>query len=168
MTVALVLGGSARVWEDVEAALDLGEFDGAVGCNIVGIHYPGRLDAWCSLHGDKLKLWAARRALKGLPPHKALIGMEDAPHRFPGQTDPGSSGLFALKVALDRFDKAVLCGIPMDPAAAHFNDPKAWRPALDYRASWTQALPHIAERARSMGGWTADLLGRPTEEWLRG
>lgn len=169
--IALVIGGAGSVYADVDAALDLGEFDGVVACNHIGITWRGRLDAWCSIHGDKLKRpWAARRALAGLPPAGRLFGQEDADYRFPGQTVPGSSGLFALKVALEEmgYDRAVLCGIPLEPEAEHFNIRGAWAPAIGYRAGWLQALPHIADRARSMSGWTADTLGRPDAAWIAG
>lgn len=170
--IALVLGGADCVHADVEAALDLGEFDGVVACNHVGIFWRGRLDAWCSLHGDKLKKpWRASRERLGLPPAGKLFGQEDvAAYRFPGQNDPGSSGLFALKVALDEmgYDRAVLCGIPLEPERQHFNISGPWRPALGYRMGWLEALPHIAHRARSMSGWTAETLGRPDAAWIAG
>lgn len=168
MTTALVLGSADCVWADVEAALDLGEFDGVVGCNHVGIHWPGVMDGWASLHPDKFKPWREGRRRRGLPEHRAHFGIGQVPHRFPGQTNPGSSGLFALKVALDElgFDRAVLCGVPMLGAAGHFNDPVFWRGAAELREGWTQALPAIRDRARSMSGWTARLLGLPDEEFL--
>lgn len=170
MTIALVLGGAACVFDDVEAALSLGEFDGVVGANHIGIVWPGVMDGWVSLHGDKLKPWTARRRFAGLPDHKALFPHPGTPHRFPGQTMPGSSGLFALKVALDDlgFDRAVLCGIPLDAAQNHFDTPGPWRPASQYEIGWRQALPEIADRARSLGGWTAELLGTPTADWIAG
>lgn len=170
MRTALILGGGSAVYSEFEAALDLGEFSGLVGCNHVGVTWPGRFDGWVSLHGDRLtKPWAAARRRRGLPDHKALFTSDMTERRFPGQTNPGSSGLFALKVALVDlgFDRAVLCGIPLTPTA-HFDDPSAWKAALDYREGWTQALPHIADRCRSMGGWTADTLGRPTAAWIAG
>jgi hypothetical protein len=75
-----------------------------------------------------------------------------------------------LKVALIDlgFDRAVLCGIPLDARQNHFDTPGPWRPASQYEHGWRQALPHITDRTRSMGGWTADLLGRPTPEWIAG
>lgn len=178
MTAALVLGGADCVWRDVGDALNLGEFDGIVACNDAGVHWPGPLDAWCSLHSSSLKLWAARRARLGLPPHPVLYGHEGArtpgspyrftDHRFPGQDRSGSSGLFALKVALIDlgFDKAVLCGVPMEQSGAHFFDARAWRGAESHRKGWEQALPQIKDRARSMSGWTRKMLGAPTVEWF--
>jgi hypothetical protein len=171
MRTALVLGSAACVWDDVERALDLGELQGVVGCNHAGLHWPGVMDGWCSLHRDKLtRPWVARRRLMGLPDHKALFSIGSTEHRFPGQTKPGSSGLFALKVALSDlgFDRAVLCGMPLDVDEAHFDTPGPWKPASQYRIGWEQALPHIRDRARSMGGWTAQLLGQATSEWIKG
>jgi hypothetical protein len=177
---ALVLGGAGNVWEDLDAALGLGEFDGVIACNDVGAAYPGDLDAWVSLHAEKFGIWTAQRvaagnswpkailahaqANKGLPP--CVTGRTD--FRFPGQPTTGSSGLFALKVALIDlgFDRAVLCGVPMAAAAGHFFDLAAWTAVTSHMQGWKEALPHIKNRARSMSGWTRDLLGAPDEEWL--
>ena len=90
---------------------------------------------------------------------------------FPGQTSSGTSGLFALKVALIDlgFDRAVLCGIPMQDEAGHLRDAAApWSGAVAHWAGWLEAYPQIKDRARSMSGRTADLLGRPTAEWVAG
>lgn len=191
MSTALVLGGGACVWKDVEAALQLGEFAGVVGCNDIGVDWPGQLDAWVSLHPSSFKLWAARRRLKGLPPHRRLFGHSEGKgakgvspdlvtdftdYRLPGQDRSGSSGLFAVKVALIDlgFDRAVLCGIPMDIREAHFFDPEAWRAAPAHRKGWqvhvfnkvAGPLPILDERVRSMSGWTAELLGKPDADWI--
>lgn len=180
MTTALVLGGAACVWADVAAALELGEFDGVVACNDVAVEWPGPLAALVTLHAEKADLWLARRARRGLSAPARVIGHLEAEgrsqasaaaelieFRFPGQQRTGSSGLFALKVALLDlgFDKALLCGVPMTPAP-HFFDASDWRGANVHRHGWTEALPAIAGRARSMSGWTADLLGRPDPAWL--
>lgn len=170
MRTALVLGGAECVFRDIEAATALFEPAGVVGVNILGIHWPGRFEAWVSLHGDRLPLWAERRRRRALPPHHRLIGPEDAPHRFPGQENTGSSSLFAVKVALDvlGFDRVVVCGAPLVPEAAHFDDPAPWKAARLYREGWREALPHIADRVRSCSGWTAELLGTPTPDWIGG
>jgi hypothetical protein len=177
LTVALVLGGANCLWADVEAALDLGEFAAVVACNDASASWPGQLDAMVSLHAEKLHFWMARRTKAGHPPPARLFTKENgAPkieatatrYRFPGQDRTGSSALFALKVALIDLglDKAVLCGVPMTEEGRHFFDAASWRGAPNHRAGWTQALPQIASRARSMSGWTRDLLGAPDAAWL--
>lgn len=180
MKTALVLGGAGNLWTDIEAALCLGEFHGVVACNDAGAAWPGELDAFVTLHAEKAPLWAERRVAAGHPFPKAILGHEGlgrkpplcmtgtTPWKFPGQTSTGSSGLFALKVALIdlAFDKAVLCGVPMDAAPGHFFDTAAWRGAMSHRRGWHEALPTIKHRARSMSGWTREILGAPDEEWL--
>lgn len=86
----------------------------------------------------------------------------------PMQKDVGSSGHFALKVALQDlgFDKAVLCGIPMNAEGRHFFNPRPWKVAHAYQQAWVDTLPLIKDRVRSMSGWTAELLGKPDAEWL--
>lgn len=181
MSVALVLGGGQGVWDDVAAALDLGEFSGVVACNDAGAAYPGPLDAVVSLHPEKWGYWMEQRRRRGYPMPAQILGHSAArdarrlppcvtgfvDQMFPGQKDTGSSGLLALKTALvDRgFDKAVLCGVPMDPRP-HFFDGRAWTAVQSHWRGWLQALPQIEHRARSMSGRTRELLGAPTEQWL--
>jgi hypothetical protein len=168
--IALVIGSGSCVWEDVDAAMQLGEYAGSVACKNMGIVWPGRLDAWASLHPERFPGGQVARRVRGLPPHGAMIGLGDTAFGFPGQTAPGSSGLFALKVALVDlgFDRAVLCGIPMSAEYEHFDKAGAWEGASHHHDGWRQALSHIRDRARSMSGWTADLLGRPDEAWVEG
>ena len=100
---------------------------------------------------------------------KALRHVTDfTEFRFPGQTGTGSSGLFALKVALVDlgFDRAVLCGVPISEMAGHVTNGPVWGDAPHYREAWTEAAPEIIGRARSMSGWTRDLLGAPTADWI--
>lgn len=183
MTTVLVLGGGACIWRDVEAALELGEFDAVVTCNDITATWPGPVDAAVSLHPEKWPLWLERRDRNGLPRPARLFGhtvftkstlkhpdldLTFTDHCFAGQVDSGSSGLFALKVALIdlNFDRAVLCGVPMDEAEGHFFDPKRWGGAASHRRGWTQALPQLVGRARSMSGWTSKRLGRPDKQWM--
>lgn len=186
MRVALVVGGSASVWGEVETALALGDYHGAVGCNDIGAIWPGRLDAHVSQHADFHARWDRQRQARGLPPHKRVLivqgGAQSEPrlspavtgeteYRFPGQTVSGSSGLFALKVALIDlgFDRAVLCGIPMDDGSSHILNPgQAWNGARAHRPGWVEAMPQIKDRVRSMSGWTRAQLGRPDAAFVKG
>jgi hypothetical protein len=167
------------VWADIEAATDLFEPDGIVACNHIGIVFPGVLDGWATLHGDEFGVWSALREARGLPPHKAMYGHEGLPHatrredvqftdfRLPGQVNNGSSGLFAGKVALFDlgFERIVFCGVPMLDLP-HFHSSHGFPHAPTHRAGWLEALPYLKDRARSMSGWSMELLGAPTPEWL--
>ncbi len=175
MTTALCLGGAASVQEDWIAALALGHFDFVVACNDVGAIWPGRLDAWVTLHPEKLAGWREQRRANGyadaaryfvhgdyLPEWTELVEF-----RFPGQGDSGSSGLFAAKAALIDLgaDRAVLAGIPL-VRTSHFFDAVQWEAAGGYRAVFEGLRPEYRARMRSMSGWTAHFFGLPTTEWL--
>lgn len=182
LTIALVLGGGASLEADVRAALDLGEYSGVVCCNDSGVSWPGPLDCWVSLHTDKLtRTWRYARQTKGFeqagymwgpkqgfekglkPPLDGWVGQF-----FEGQIDGGSSGHFALKVALVDlgYDRAVLCGIPMD-TSKHFFGGDDWRSATSHRLGWEQTFATIKDRVRSMSGWTRVKFGAPDSNWLR-
>lgn len=170
MRVALILGGAPSVYEDFDAALDLGEFDGVIGANHIGIAWPGVFDAWCSVHSDDLRAWAGARERRGLPPHKAIVRGDATSNRLPGQSETASSGIFALKVALVDlgFDRAVLCGVPLTPTGHFLREGDPWSEAHHYHEGFRQAVPFLRDRARSMSGHTARVLGKPTAEWIEG
>lgn len=170
---ALVIGGAHCVFNDIEN-YD-GPIDGVVACNDVGAEYPGELTAWVSLHPDKFAKWAEKREANGHPPCPQYFGhrtgtsgqikgipIKQTPYMFPGQKQTGSSGLFALKVALLDlgFDRAVLAGIPMEQTP-HFFDGKAWKSADNFRKAWLTVPDEYMMRAKSLSGWTSVLLGRP-------
>lgn len=181
MSTALVLGGAACVWEDVEAALELGEYQGVVACNDAAAHWPGELDAAVSLHMQVFPRWLTIRKRKGYPKPKQVLGHLEASkarvgpgfvtgfteYKLPGQDRSGTSGLFAVKVALVDlgFDKAVLCGIPMDEQA-HFFGGGPWRGGGESWKAWLKAYPFLKDRARSMSGRTSYMLGTPEPDWI--
>jgi hypothetical protein len=170
MSTALVIGSSDAVWAEVERACDMAPFDGVVACNMAGVFWGGELDAWCTLHGDMFNPWTEGRRRRGFPPAHRMFTEADNDWKLPNQRDCGSSGLFALKVALIDlgFDRAVLCGIPLSMSGKHFNDAALWHDAITYRDAWQQVHDFIAPRARSMSGWTAGLIGKPNAEWIAG
>lgn len=184
MKTALVLGGAATVWDDAAAALDLGKPDIVVACNDISARWAGPVDYMVTLHPEKLLGWQDERRRRGysepafVVSHEKPEGFEAGrayprvdfavDYRWPGMEGSGSSGLFAVKVALTAADRVILAGVPMDPAAAHFFHPARWAEWESFTDAWHRAMPFIKDRVRSMGGWTADLLGRPTTEWLAG
>lgn len=175
--IALVLGGASCIWQDVAAFRALGvKPDAVVACNDMISEWRGALDAACSLHAEKLRSWLELRKSNGYtPPWRTFAkpatdsGFEETEYRFDGQNETGSSGLFALRIALVNLgaDKAVCCGIPMRKEP-HFFDAADWQGAPQHWNGWLQAQPAIRDRARSMSGNTQRLLGAPTPEWLSG
>lgn len=177
MTTALVLGGAAGTQQDWESAMALGDFDFVIACNDVGAIWPGHLSAWVSLHPEKLGRWRDQRRANGHPEAARHVThgdylpswAEQTEFRFPGQDRSGSSGLFAVKVALMELgaERAVLAGIPLE-RSSHFFDREQWEAAVGYRAAWESLRPCYRARMRSMSGWTAQLLGAPTADWING
>lgn len=170
----LVLGGAACLWDDVERALALAEFDAVVACNEAAASWPGELDALVTLHPSKLSRWLKQRRTDTKAPapgeivsFKAGNGITRVvDYRWAGASTSGSSGLYTAKVALEMgFERAVLCGIPVTQEP-HFFDGRPWRDAPKFRSAWKFALPHLRDNVRSMSGWTSELLGVPTAEWL--
>ena len=59
--LALVIGGSAGVWDDIAAALDIAEPDCVFACNDIGTRWPHQLDGWATLHPEHMPRWRAER-----------------------------------------------------------------------------------------------------------
>lgn len=168
--IAAVLGGARGVWAELS---DLEQMLGRrpdliVGTNDAGVIYPGRLDAWATLHHERFAEWRRRRA--GNQDYRAfihapLVGVEAeiAPDRW-----AGSSGLYAAQVALSHLGArgVVLCGVPLDGDRAHFFNGAPWIDADVFRRGFEAALPVIRDTVRSMSGWTRELLGGPDPQWL--
>ena len=181
--VALVLGGAASLWQDILAveALIGAHWDTlgiVIAVNMAGVHWPGRLDHWVTLHPEFY--FSGGNPTPKTPPWKSLRqGNSDylvwtytghkharSVHRHlkhPG----GGSGLLAVSVALRLgCPRIVLAGMPID-SGAHFDRPGKWTAADRFQPEWEAALPKLATRVRSMSGWSAGLLGSPTAEWIR-
>ena len=175
MKTALVLGGADCLEADVRDMRAMGVvFDGVVACNDAGYWWPHELDAWVSLHPEKLGPWRSKRNDKGYPPCKQFFAHRDArdyvagtKYQFPGQSNSASSGCFAAKVALIDlgFDRAVLCGVPL-VKSPHFFDSKDWAAAESFRRGFLQVPQEYLDRMRSMSGFTKDLLG-PPKDWVK-
>lgn len=167
---ALVLGGADCVWRDLRAALDMSTFDLVVAVNAAFRDFPGHVDHAVSYHSDLLPFWTEQRREAGLPGPGKYWSSEGQRHIIGVEMGfvpawGGSSGLIGAQVGLEVADKVVLCGVPLDPDAAHFDKPGAWDEAVKHRAAWQDHVDDLG-RVRSMSGWTAELLGRATEEWL--
>lgn len=170
---ALALGGADCVWDDVaasEALLGEAWWDIVVACNDAGAAWPERLDHWVSLHPDKLEhVWKPRR--EGNQDYETWSNLHRG-DKDPGPTDHhlenwgGSSGLFCVTVALEvGADRIVVCGMPME-SQPHFHGINPWEEWSSFRQAWEDHHEEMDGRVRSMSGWTRQLLGAPSPEWL--
>lgn len=165
------MGGADSVWTDAKKAADLCEFDAVIAINDIGAEWPHPVDWWVTLHPEKFRHWRDRRADNGYHMDyrtaSHVLGDMVLPHLLPGCASSGSSGLFAVRVALQLgATHVVLAGVPMQAERAHFFNLRAWDECEEFRTAWQHALPLISSRVRSLSGWTRELLGEPATGWL--
>lgn len=175
MSITLVLGSADCLHDDMEASLALiGDRPyRVVACNQSVYEWSGRLDHFATMHPEEMAPWLEERARQGYPmgfetwtrPYPFGMKGREAlcDHAIDGWK--GSSGLLALGVAIETGGTHnLLCGIPMD-TRAHFNT-GAWNAAETYRERWVELQDTLRRTTRSWSGWTRELLGFPTPEWL--
>ena len=170
---ALVLGGARSLHKDAEAALRLFRPDVLIATNHAGREWPEPFDHWVSYHVEKFPRWTAEREKRGHPGGYRLWCPKTAAKVLEGvgrlENWGGSSGLLAagpLALIVLGCERVVLAGVPLDARGAHFDDPRPWTVAKNYQSAWTRHYPTLRDRVRSMSGWTMELLGAPTEDWL--
>lgn len=169
---ALVLGSANTLHDDSRAALALFEPDMIIACNHAARDWPGRVDHWATMHPDLLPSWIADRARQG---HRPAGRYWHARHRIvppsiestPIESWGGSSGMLCVAVAFELgAERIVLAGVPLLKTAKHFDDGRNWDEARQYQRPWQNRREILYGRVKSLSGWTRDLLGSPTEDWL--
>lgn len=167
---ALIVGGAHCVHDDLKAALALFEPDIILAVNDIGVDLP-RVDAWCSMHPNKMPRWMSARFDNGHPDAKSLWTAEhkEAPPRFRRVVNPGGgSAALAAEVAFKLgAERIVLAGCPLT-SEPHFFDDEPWaqREVAHYRRSWERHQSNWGPFIRSMSGWTMQTYGAPTREWV--
>lgn len=176
MKTAIVLGGADCVFSDYLAAKAMFTPDVTLAVNHIGRDFSGPLDCFCSTHSENLRGWIDERATKGFPT-PAEIWMNDT-RKVPPELQNfivrrtsnigGSSSHLAIMAAVDKgCDRIVVCGVPLD-ASPHYNDPAPWHQYAIFQQTWLRDKAFLKQYVRSMSGWSRDLLGAPTLEWLQG
>lgn len=171
MPTALILGSANCLESDRAAALKLFEPDLIIACNHAARDEPGRVDHWATMHPELYPKWLADRRAAGRPEPGQLW---HAGHRrtkvdsTPIDSWGGSSGLLCVRVAMQlRCTKVILAGVPMRKTYEHYDKPgEQWHEAVRYHNCWRNRFPAIKDKVRSFSGFTAELLGFPTREWL--
>lgn len=174
--IGLCHAGAEGVYEEAYQALTLLQSVGALvvylACNEAGILLPD-LQHWGSLHPAKFPLWEAQRKEARRPGGyvRWSIGRMQIVDRVIRNWRGGSSGLHIVDVALNglELDGAICCGMPLDDRMNQFRR-EPWGAAHPFRQGWKEpeTLAVLRPRVRSMSGWTEELLGAPTAEWLEG
>lgn len=172
MSAVLILGAAACLWDDLKA---LGHWDGDVmAVNRAGVHYSGQIAHWVTLHPEHLPEWIEARAVAFGPSEFTTWCQREGDDVDNAVTDIGpygSSGLFAVRIALQRlgYQRVVLAGMPIDDGP-HFYDAGGRRsgPTFEwYRPEWIKARHlEIRGRLRSLSGWTREKFGAPDREWM--
>jgi hypothetical protein len=172
-SVAFVLGGANTLWRDLEEARELCEPDLIIATNHAGRDYPGPVDHWATFHPELMVQWVKDRYIAG---RSEATHLWTAQHRdHPDlklrkiKASGGSSGFLAIEVGLELgCTHLLLCGMPMNQNARHFDDQRRWAEASRYLPIWRAHLPKLEGRVKSFGGDTARMLGFPDREWLNG
>jgi hypothetical protein len=187
---ALILGRAAGVWDELEAAKKLLDGRPRTICatKYSGRDYDGPVHEWVSYHPELFPQWVRERAKHNRPPAQRLWCATSPQVRrrrteFGVQINwltsaGGSSGLLAVQVGFaighppydgePPIHKLILCGIPLENTE-RYDDRRPWKEALVYRDHWIKWFHEHKDyrhRVKSMSGWTRELLGGPSEEWL--
>jgi len=172
MAFALVVGSGYSVKDDLEAVKQFGKPDIVICVNEIALTMD--CDVWATLHPENLegKGWANKRVANGfeLPKivaHKPMKYVTDVlGYRMGNSNSSGSSGLYAVKVALSMgYKRVILAGVPMQ-AKPHFNKPNDWTDCNCFLPTWRDNKAMLKKYVRSMSGWTKELLGYPDQEFL--
>ena len=181
MEKALIIIGSAPcVLDDIEAALSLlqpfafrlsphalpPDFM-AIGLSAVD-KYHRPIKYMATYHPAEIPEIKKRREAAGGNTDYLVISHERKPGvdiLEPFEPPTGSSShLGALAAIRLGYKKIILCGCPMTGHSPTHS-------GCDYeifRLGWTAKLAKVQPFTRSVSGWTRELLGEPTELWIKG
>ena len=133
--------------------------------------YPGHAYYFATYHPSDIAQAIERRKAFGGNTDYTIIShqphLDNATGRdmvgliIPFEPPTGSSALLGVLAGIKLgYEKIIVCGCPLTGA----ND-KAYDYAK-FRPGWTAKLAAIKDVTRSMSGWTMELLGAPTAEWM--
>lgn len=162
----IITGSAPDVLVDIAAVPRVCSYDFmAIGLDAVD-RYPWPIRYMATYHPVEIPEIRLRRERAGgnldyaVISHERGDGVDIVEPLLPGERS-GSSSLLGAQAALKLgYDRIILCGCPLSGKNAKGGDYE------NFRAGWEQKLSFLAGRVRSMSGWTMQLLGAPTEEWL--
>lgn len=161
--ILIVTGSAPCVLDDMDRAMHLAPAADycAVGLDAVDL-CPWPIQYMATYHPKEITRIAARRSRAGgntnyrVISHKTADGVDIV---IPFTGPSGSSALLACQAAIRalNYEQIILCGCPLDD-----NKYQGFRSGWENKAHRREVLG----RVKSMSGWTRQLLGAPTGEWL--
>jgi hypothetical protein len=162
----IALVGCASNWQrDLDS---LGELGASFDVMAIGLDcpYKGNVKYFATYHIADIPLYQIKRGREGLnTDYKIIAHKSDKKNHvdavFEYQSPSGSSALLGVFASLEfGYDKIVLCGCPLEGANAKKH------PYSVFRKGWQVHKNEVIGKVKSMSGWTAEFLGKPTREWL--
>lgn len=133
----------------------------AIGLDMA--EYPGHIEHVATYHPQELLDFRKRREAIGgntdyeTHAHGDVDGLVN--RLWPYQPPSGSSAMLGIEAGMGMgYKRIVVAGCPL---VGH-----KYAVTLDYRSGWTARYDKIKDTVRSLSGWTMELLGAPTKEWL--
>ncbi len=148
----------------------------AIGMDAVDLYVYPQLDYVATFHpADIPKIYEKREAAHGNTDFQIVLHVADSEgsqkktpgghiHVLKWWNPSGSSSLLGVQAGLEvlGYDKIIMCGCPLE--GGNLKGDKYDQ----FRKGWEARTKEIAGKVKSMSGWTRDLTGEPTEEWLNG
>ena len=181
----IICGSASGMWDQLASAVNLvgiNEHIRIAGLNVAGIFVP-HLDDWFITSMCNVKpMIGVRESISPVgdcgmsettvhTPGQVFLPTLCEKHRYWPVTTKGTISMFAIRVLSSMgYNRMILAGVPLDDKAGYFYR-APWEQfgmSAESRAYWVEAVAQLKPYVRSMGGWTQELLGAPTLEWLQG
>lgn len=170
MRTAIVLGAGGRAVREFHEARALAPDALLIAVNVAVTRCRRPPDAFVTLHPEKGAGWKANAPHFPEETYSSDVNPYWRPKHIVREKWGGTSGLYAAQIALEELEveRVILAGVPILPEARSLYGPGPWSEEHvdQYRAGWLKAFPRIVGRVRSVSGWTRDLLGYPSTDWL--
>ena len=172
MNCILIIGAAPCAPEDIRHAAEIIRHAGedyhvmCIGKTASAVHKPD-CKYLATYHPVQLPEIRAQRAADGCNTDYIVIAHETKWPEVaislplqPGERSGSSALLGALAALREGYTRIILCGCPMTGKNANGGDYDT------FQIGWRNKQKFLNDRVRSMSGWTRELLGAPTDEWL--
>ena len=159
----LIIGSAQCVWDDLERYdhLHIGD---RIAVNGAIRYYRKPIQHAASLHPDLMWLWCSWRDDDGFLIHSTHRAAGFPETIWPIHRDGGTSGLFAVLLALMMgYEEIVLAGVPCDSSPHIYdNEPNRLTGEESTKQEWHRSMDAVFKgRVKSLSGRSAEWLGSP-------